>query len=103
LMRQLAGSSGRSFRSRPLLFPEQLSDALMRRARLLLKASRPLDAEAQARDVLATDPEQHGWAASVIVAKSLLMQGRKEDAAQFMAEHEIDEYDFEYYEGDEDE
>ncbi|SDY42506.1 hypothetical protein SAMN05444365_102225 [Micromonospora pattaloongensis] len=83
--------------------PQQLADALIHRARLQLKASRPIEAEAQARDVLATEPERHGWTATMIVAKSLRMQGRTEDAAQFMAEHEIDDDDLEYYEEDEDE
>lgn len=74
---------------------EALRAAALRRAEMLLAAGRAVDAETQARAVLAQDVRRTRWAAAVLVAKALLAQGRESEAAGFMSEHEISSHDLE--------
>lgn len=75
----------------------------LHRAWLALKTGRPVDAEALAAP-LAVEGDDH-WEAFIVVARSLLAQGRAEDAKAYMADHGLDpDYDLDYdpYADDED-
>ncbi|GIF53389.1 hypothetical protein DFJ67_4530 [Asanoa ferruginea] len=63
-------------------------------ARLLFTAGRLVEAEQQARAILAEDPDQ--WYAGALAARSLKAQGRDADATEFMADYGIDEDDLAY-------
>lgn len=73
---------------------EELADerraARLHRARLRLRAGEPALAEAEARDVLAEDPDEYGWTADVTLARALRAQGRTDEATEVLAEHDID-------------
>lgn len=74
--------------------PEELAGerraARLQRARLRLRTGDPVSAEAEAREVLAEDADEHGWSAGIIVARALRAQGRSDEATDVMARYHID-------------
>jgi tetratricopeptide (TPR) repeat protein len=67
---------------------EESGEHRLHRAWLALKTSRPVDAEALAAP-LAPDGD-HQWEAQIIVARSLLAQGRTGEAESYMTDHGLD-------------
>ncbi|MFI2713835.1 hypothetical protein ACH495_27315 [Micromonospora sp. NPDC018662] len=77
--------------------------ARLHRARLRLRTDDPALAEAEAREVLTEDPDEHGWTAALVLARALRAQGRTEEAAEVLAEHDMDENDLDDEDFDENE
>ncbi|SBT40914.1 tetratricopeptide repeat protein [Micromonospora auratinigra] len=77
-----------------LLGTDQLADerraARLARARLRLRAGDPAAAEAEARSVLAEDPDEHGWSAGLLLARALRAQGRSDEATEVLTAQDID-------------
>lgn len=75
--------------------PDEWISALLLRARLLLTAGRPAQAETLARELMTNSDRKTTatWAAGIVTAQALRAQNRPADAQTFMTEHGINEED----------
>ncbi|MEV1015708.1 hypothetical protein AB0I89_03070 [Micromonospora sp. NPDC049801] len=74
--------------------------ARLHRARLRLRLGEPARAEAEAREVLAEDPDEYGYEATAVLTLALRAQGRADEAEKTLAAQDMDEEDLDYYEQD---
>ncbi|MDG4791455.1 hypothetical protein O7626_37135 [Micromonospora sp. WMMD1102] len=74
--------------------PEQAAEIRGSRARLLLHAGRPAEAEDEARAAIGADPDS--WAGPILLVKALRAQDRQDEAARVMTDHDLDEEDLDY-------
>ncbi|MET8528139.1 hypothetical protein [Micromonospora sp. NPDC005172] len=74
--------------------------ARLYRARLRLRLGEPARAEAEAREVLAEDPDEYGYDATALLSLALRAQGRADEAEKALAAQDMDEDDLDYYEQD---
>ncbi|MEE6259164.1 hypothetical protein [Plantactinospora sonchi] len=79
---------------------DEVEDLRAARGRLLLRANRPADAEAEARALLELEPDS--WEGGIVLARALRAQGRDSEATEVMAEHGIDDEDLDWDEADDD-
>ncbi|MEU5781485.1 hypothetical protein [Micromonospora lupini] len=76
---------------------DERRSARLDRARLRLRVGEPARAEAEAREVLAEDPDEYGYAATAVLALALRAQDRADEAGKALAAREMDEDDVDFY------